>query len=262
MAPVTPSAPSDVGYAIRAGPKLCMEFFQNLMFDIQDSKPKDLSRLPTKDKLTWAVQECPNGIDSLYHAFLFSKDEKKTAFVAALGEFDSEYENESTPSPSPLGDEIFDLLTPTNGTSSIPIPTGMETPGPMKNFGRDFGIVISVVTAMFIIIGLGIALTIYNKRRKQKRDVDRNARTRRILAVTDPEGRAENTVRGEWRGMARIQEEKQNEQRQSAQGFELQPMSRPEVRPTRDDRILAAILDAKNEQLRIPERAFSHRSRY
>lgn len=80
--------------------------------------------------------------------------------------------------------------------------------------------------------------------------------------MTDPEGRAEETVRREWRNTtARRQEERQKEQHRSAQEFELQTMSRPDVKPTQDDRVMAAILDAKNEQLRLPERTFAHRSK-
>ncbi|KAF8862420.1 hypothetical protein BDZ45DRAFT_202107 [Acephala macrosclerotiorum] len=257
---MAPIASSNEGYILRAGPKPCMEFFQDLMFDIHDSLPADLSRFPTKDSLTWAVQECPMGMDSLYDAYLYAKDEKKTAYAIEIGRFGSEFDSRPTKG-SPLTNEILDLLAPTN-TASTPTSTGIKTPEPNKNFPKELGIVMAVVIVTFFVMGLVGACTIYNRRRKQRRDVERNARLRRVLEVTDPKGRAEETVRGQWRATASRQEEAQTEQRQSAQGFELQTMSRLEVQPTQDDRVMAAILDAKNEQLKLPERAFAHRSRY
>lgn len=266
MAPVTLLEPSDGWMTIRAGPKPCMQFFHNLMFDIHGSHPGGLLRFPTEESLSWAVKECPNGIDSLHDAFKFAREQNKSAYVAALEKLSSGHESTSTKlnHGSPLT-AIFNLLVPSN-ESSTTTPTGVATPNSKDKFnggdyGRIMGITLTVIVLIIIIGVLGYCLRRWSQQRRQRRDVEQAARRRRVLEVTDPEGRAEETVRTEWSGMHGSREERQTEP-QSEQEFELQTMSRQEVEPTQDDRILAAVLDGRNEQLRFPERSFSYRNRY
>ncbi|KUJ11993.1 uncharacterized protein LY89DRAFT_673788 [Mollisia scopiformis] len=193
MAPITLPAGR---IQIHADPEPCKDFFQTLKYDIYHSQASGLDTFPTKDKLSWAVQQCPNSIEGLSDALSLAENKLTIHLESVLPNFERGQliaflsQNLSIPTPD------FN-----SNTSTASIHTKPEIPAPIhKNAGIAFAVV-ALIVVVTLLVYHGVK---YTRSIIHRREAERSARLRRAISPEDAK-KAQEYLRGEWAEIDRRQ---------------------------------------------------------